>query len=370
MIYLDNSATSPLLPEVKQFIIDNLDVYGNPSSLHSKGYEAKEMLENARQTIAECINACPEDIYFVSSGTEADTQALYTGNIKDDRILISSFEHPAVDVMAEHTFFTVKRIWPNINGIISANEFEKELDGIKFASIMHVNNEIGSIQPIKEITEVAHKNGCIIHSDMTQSMGHIHINIKDIGVDMATASSHKFGGLRSIGFLYCNAEKNIFPYKLLHGGHQERDFRAGTENVIGAAAMALALKISVDNLEKNTKKVLEMRERILSGLVKINGVRFNGSLTNCVPGIINVSFKGLRGDEIQAMLDERGIAVSTGSACHSGINTPSNTLISIDVPDEYIFGAIRISLSHMNTMEEIEEFIVHLKEVVEILRKY
>ena len=370
MVYFDNAATSPLLPEVKRFVVEHLDFYGNPSSLYYKGYEAKELLEWARETIAICINAMPEDIYFVSSGTEADVQALYTGSVKNDSILISSFEHPAISVTAQHMYFDVEKIFPNINGIININEFDKKLDEIKFASIMHANNEIGAVQQIKEMSNIAHDKKCIIHSDMTQSIGHTPIDIKDIGVDMATASAHKFGGLRGIGFLYCNSEKNIFPYNLLKGGHQERGYRAGTENVIGAAAMALALKISVDNLEKNTNKVLEMRNYILKELVKIDDTRFNGSMTNCVPGIINVSFKNLKGDEIQAMLDDRGIAVSTGSACHSGINTPSNTLLSIQVPEEYIGGTIRISLSHMNTIDEAEEFIKNLKEVIEILRRY
>lgn len=370
MIYFDNAATSPLLPEVKQFITRHFNFYGNPSSLHSKGYQAKELLENARNTIASCINAKPEDIYFVSGGTEADVQALYTGSTKSGNILISSFEHPAISANAQYMFFDVEKIFPNISGIINANEFGEMLNSINFASIMHVNNEIGSIQPIKEMSKIAHEKNCVIHSDMTQSMGHIPIDIKDIGVDMATASAHKFGGPRGIGFLYCNSEKNIFPYELLKGGLQERGYRAGTENVIGAAAMALALKNSVDNLEKNTNKVLEMRSLILEGLVQISGVRLNGSMVDYVPGIINVSFKNLRGDEIQSMLDDRGIAVSTGSACHSGVNTPSNTLVSIGVPNEYINGTIRISLSHMNTMNEAEDFIRSLTEVIEILRRY
>ena len=370
MKYFDNAATSPLLPEVKQFIIDNLDVYGNPSSLHGEGYKAKEMLENARSIIAEYIHANPEDIYFCSSGTEANTQALHTGSLRTSNIITSSFEHPAVDKTADYLFDTVEKIVPNINGVVNINDFDGKLDNDKFISIMHVNNELGSIQPIKEVVNIAHDNGCIVHSDMVQSIGHIPVDIKHTGVDMASMSGHKFGAPRGIAALYCNTENNIFPFSLLKGGLQERGYRAGTENVIGAAAMALALKISVDNLEKNTNKIIELRWRLLAGVLDIKDIKLNGSMTSCVPGIINVSFKGLKGDEIQSMLDDRGIAISTGSACHSGVSTPSSTLVSIDVPEEYLHSAIRISISHMNTMSEVEYFIKNLKEVVEILRKY
>lgn len=366
MIYFDNAATSPLLPEVKQFIVDHLDFYGNPSSLYYKGYEAKELLEGARETIAGCINAKPEDIYFTSGATEANAQAINSYRLA---YTISSMEHPSVEknLLVDN----YEKFFPNINGIISAENVDKNFgDSKRFVSIAHVNSEIGVVQPIKEIAETVHKHNGIIHSDMTQSFGHIHIDIKDIGVDMASASGHKFGAPKGVGFLYCNTEKNIFPLKVFDGGQQERGYRAGTENVIGAASMALALKISVDNLEKNMKKVSKMKEHLLVGLYEIGGIRFNGSFADCVPGIINVSFKGLKGDEIQSMLDERGIAISTGSACHSGISTPSNTLLSIGVPEEYIGGTIRISLSHMNTIEEIEEFIRNLKEVIEILRRY
>lgn len=365
MIYLDNAATSPLLPEVKQFIIDNLDVYGNPSSLYSKGYEAKEMLENARQTIAECINANPEDIYFTSGSSESNAMATY--DYASHICLTSSLEHPSI----MKNFKNIGWVYPNINGEINPIHIKEALTNYtKLISIVHVNSEIGTIQPIKEISEIAHENHSIMHSDMTQSMGHIPINIKDLGVDMASASGHKFGSPRGIGFLYCNTENNIFPSKLLNGGPQERGYRAGTENVLGAAAMALALKISVDNLEKNTKKIAKMREHIFYELVKFEDVRFNSPFANCIPGIINVSFRDLDGAEIQSMLDERGIAISTGSACHSGVKEPSSTLTSIEVPNDYIHGAIRISLSHMNTMDEIDEFLINLKEVIEILRKY
>ena len=370
LIYLDNAATSPILPEVKQFIIDNLDVYGNPSSLYQKGYEAKEMLENARQTIAEYINANPEDIFFTSGSTESNMQALNCA-LPLGGIAISSMEHSSVQNNVYNKYHFIQTIKPDVYGIISANKLEKELaDTVNTISVMYVNNEIGSIQPIKEITEIAHRKNCTMHSDMTQAFGHISIDIKDLGVDMASASGHKFGAPRGVGLLYCNTEKNISPSKLLRGGPQERGYRAGTENVLGAAAMALALKISVDNLEKNTKKIIKMRERIFYELVKFEDVRFNSPFANCIPGTINVSFKNLDGTEIQSMLDDRGIAISTGSACHSGIKKSSGTLVSIGVPKDYLHGAIRISLSHVNTMEEIDEFLINLKEVVTILRKY
>lgn len=365
MIYLDNAATSPLLPEVKQFIIDNLDVYGNPSSLYSKGYEAKEMLENARKTIAECINAKPEDIIFTSGSSESN--ATIINGYKDCDCLTSSLEHPSV----EKNFNEISFVYPDLLGKINPQDVKKSLKKrTEFVSIVHANSEVGAIQPIKEIAEVVHQNGSLLHSDMTQTIGHISVDVKNLGVDFASASGHKFGAPRGIGFIYQNTSKNVFLSKLLFGGPQERGLRSGTENVLGAAAMALALKISVSNLEKNTKKIEKMRERIFYELVNFGEVRFNSPFAACIPGIINVSFKNLEGTEIQSMLDERGVAISTGSACHSGVKKPSNTLVSIGVPDDYIHGAIRISLSHMNTMDEVDEFLINLKEVIEILRKY
>ena len=243
-------------------------------------------------------------------------------------------------------------------------------DNTKLVSIMMVNNEIGTVQPIKEIAEVAHKHGALMHTDAVQAICSLPINVKDLGVDMLSASGHKFHAPKGIGFLYC--KKDITPHKLIRGGMQENSARAGTQNVLAAMAMAKALEISYKHMDSSDgcSYVKYMRNAIIDLLSDVPDWRINGSQECRVHGNLNISFKDISGEEIQTLLNERNIAVSIGSACHSGRLKASDTLKAIKVPNEYVHGTIRVSLSCLNTMEEVYAFTKNLKEVVEILRKY
>lgn len=382
MIYLDNAATKPLYPDVKKLIIDNLDEFGNASSLYDIGYNAYKKLEESREIIASLINAEPNEIYFTSGGSEADSQAIKTvlnNKNKGAHVITSSFEHPAVlnainqCVNEDGNDINVRYVNPNISGLVDLNSIDSVMRGLhnkKLISIMYVNNEIGTIQPIKSITKLAHQYGAFMHTDAVQAVGTIPIDVKELGVDMLSASGHKFGAPKGIGFLYC--KNGIQPYKLVCGGLQENGYRAGTQNVLGAMAMAKALEISCKYIDAydGSGYVKHLRNMILDDIFNISGFRINGDPCGKVSGIINVSFEGVSGEEIQTLMNERGFAISTGSACHSGQAMISETLKAIQVPDEFVNGTIRISLGCLNTVEEVRKFTKNLKEVIEILRKY
>lgn len=380
MIYLDNSATKPLYPDVKQLIIDSLNEFGNASSLYDKGYEAYKKLEESREKIAQIINVEPGEIYFTSGGSEADTQAIKTvmnSKNKNSHIVTSSFEHPAVlDTVHQCVYDDDNNIYasyvtPNENGLIAPEDVKVCIhNNTKLVSIMAANNEIGTIQPIKEIADVVHEHDVLVHTDAVQAIGNIPIDVKELGVDMLSASGHKFGAPKGVGFLYCR--KGLTPYKLIRGGQQENGYRAGTQNVLFAMAMAKALEISASHMKFNNScaYIGLLRDTIVNGLSDVDDWRINGSMEYRLPGNLNVSFKDVSGEEIQTLLNERGFSISIGSACHSGQAEISETLKSIKVPREYVNGTIRITLSDMNTMEEVQKFIKNLKEVVEILRKY
>ena len=380
MIYFDNSSTKPLYPEVKKLIIDNLDEFGNASSLHDVGYSAYQKLEESREKIAALINAEPDEIYFTSGGSEADTQAIKTvlnSKNKNTHVITSSFEHPAVlnainqCVYEDNNEIYASYVNADEHGLIKPNDIKICLhNNTKLISIMYVNNEIGTIQPIKEIVAVAHEHSALMHTDAVQAVGTIPIDVKDIGVDMLSASGHKFGAPKGIGFLYCR--RGITPYKLICGGQQENESRAGTQNVLWAMAMAKALEISYKHIDTTIGSgyVKYLNNMIIDSLFDIPDFRINGSAEHRVANIINVSFKGVSGEEIQTLMNERGFAISIGSACHNGSQEISETLKAIKVPDEYVHGTIRISLGCLNTVDEVRKFIKNLKEVVEILRKY
>lgn len=380
MIYFDNAATKNMYPDVKKLIVDNIDEFGNASSLYDVGYSAYKKLEESREKIATLINAEPSEVYFTSGGSEANTQALKTllnSKNKNAHIVTSSFEHPSIldtihqCVNEDDNGIDVAFVYPDEHGRINVNDFNSCLQhNTRLVSIMTINNEIGTIQPVGEIAEMAHKNGALMHTDAVQAVGTIPINTKALGIDMLSASGHKFGAPKGIGFLYC--KKGIRPYKLIRGGLQENGSRAGTQNVLWAMAMAKALEISCKHLDSNigNSYVKYMRDAIIDSLADVSDWRINGDMNYRSTGNLNISFKDVSGEEIQTLLNERGIAISVGSACHSGEVAISETLKAIKVPEEYVGGTIRISLSDMNTFEEIHKFTKNLKEVVEILRKY
>lgn len=375
-VYADNAATTKLSENSLNAMMPLLkEDYGNPSSLHTIGQKAKEYLEEARESIANLIGAKPKEIYFTSGGSEADNQAIrtaaYLGAKKGKKHIISSkFEHHAV----LHTLnalekegFTVTLLDVYSNGIVKVSDVENAItDETCLVTIMTANNEIGTIQPIAEIGRVCREKGVLFHTDAVQAVGHIPVNVNDMNVDMLSVSAHKFHGPKGVGLLYV---RTGIPIKnLIEGGAQERGKRAGTENTAGIVGMAAALKDSVENLEKNAKKVSAMRDRLIDGLKSIEKSRINGDLENRLPGTLNMCFEGIEGESLLLLLDARGICASSGSACTSGSLDPSHVLLSIGVPVEIAHGSLRLSISEYNTMEEMNHIVNSVPEVVSYLR--
>lgn len=370
MVYLDNAATTKPYKEVVELFLENVDEFGNPSSLHDYGFRAKQKLEEARETIAQLVNCEPDEVIFTSGGSEANTQAIMSAMRGPyDHAVCSAFEHDSVNDAL--TGRNVTFVNPDSLGYIRVEDMEKAItNNTTLVACMAINNELGVIQDVEEMGYMAHSHGKIFFSDGVQLFPHFKCDFKNSGIDMISASSHKFFGFKGQGFLICS--NKITPYKLIKGGMQERGHRGGTENVLGAITTAKALEVTIKQKKNNYYNSIFDLESIIHNQFydEDKDVRFNGDYLATVPGFINMSFKNLRGDEIQSMMNERGFAISTGSACHSGSAVPSRTLMAIGCPEEYINGTIRISMSVDNTEEEIKDFVKNLKEVVEILRKY
>lgn len=375
-VYADNAATTKLSENALNAMIPFMkEIYGNPSSLHTAGQQAKEYLEQAREDIADLIGAKPREIYFTSGGSEGDNQAIrtaaYIGAKKGKKHIISSkFEHHAVlhTLSAlEKEGFSVTLLDVYSEGIVKPEDVENAItEDTCLVTIMTANNEIGTVQPITEIGEICRKKGVLFHTDAVQAVGHIPVHVNDMNVDMLSASAHKFHGPKGIGFLYV---KSGIPLKnMIEGGAQERGKRAGTENMPAIIGMAAALKEAVDNLDENAKKVSAMRDRLIDGLQGIERSRINGDLAHHLPGTLNMCFEGIEGESLLLLLDRRGICASSGSACTSGSLDPSHVLLSIGVPVEIAHGSLRLSISEYNTMEEMEHIIKSVPEVVSYLR--
>ena len=345
MIYLDNAATTPLCEAAKQAIIDNLDNYGNPSSSYEHGHNALMLIEDARARIAKCINAKPNEIYFTSGGSEADTWAL-NGKCS----LASSIEHHAI----RPTFkFKVTSDGiadlEDIKRILLSNKIYSPIK-INVVSCMMVNNEIGTIQPIKEIADIAHENGVLFHTDAVQALGHIPVDVKELNCDMLSASAHKFNGPKGVGFLY--VKNGVEISSMINGGKQEFGLRGGTENTLGIIAMAAALEDSVANMQMRNGAIKLDRNCLLGALLRVDGVHLNGSLKHRINSNINVRIDGISGQDFVAMADEFGICCSTGSACNEGIASPSHVLKAIGLTDEEALSSVRLTLGYQNTTEE------------------
>lgn len=375
-VYADNAATTQMSENALKAMMPLLtDIYGNPSSLHSVGQIAKEHLEAARETVAECIGADPKEIYFTSGGSEADNQAIrsaaYIGARKGKKHIISSkFEHHAVlhtlDALKKEGF-TVTLLDVYSNGIVKPEDVKNAItDDTCLVTIMTANNEIGTIQPIAEIGKICKEKGVLFHTHAVQAVGHIPVNVKDMNVDMLSVSAHKFHGPKGVGFLY--ARKGILLTNIIYGGAQERNKRAGTENMASIAGMAAAIKDATDNLEENAKKVTAMRDRLIEGLKGIERSRINGDLEYHLPGTLNMCFEGIEGESLLLLLDAKGICASSGSACTSGSLDPSHVLLAIGVPVEIAHGSLRLSINEYNTMEQMEHIIKSVPEVVSYLR--
>lgn len=358
LIYADNAATTQLAPEALAAMMPLLQSeYGNASQPYSFARTAKKVLKKARQTIAECINASPEEIFFTSGGTESDNWALKgTMFVHGDQrgLITSQIEHHAVLNSAaaiERMGYPVVYLPVNKEGVVLPDVLYNYItDKTKLVSIMLSNNEIGSIQPIKELVGIAHRQGALFHTDAVQAVGHIKIDVKELDVDMLSASAHKFNGPKGIGFLYIKNGVTINSYN--DGGIQESGYRAGTENVAAIAGMAVALQLNCDTLEENKKIILDMEKTLLGRLGEARiDYRRNGAPEH-IPGNLSLSFKDSDGEMLLHRLDLKGICVSTGSACDSKRTQVSHVLQAINLEDGYAMGTIRVSLGKLNTIDD------------------
>ncbi len=378
MIYADNAATTKMSATAVNTLVSLIgSTYGNPSSLYSFGQEAKEVLEQAREDVAAAIGANAKEIIFTSGGSEADNQALLSaaaiGARKNKKHIISTaFEHHAILhtlKKLEKEGFEVTLLDVHENGIVSPDEVEAAIrPDTALVTVMYANNEIGTIQPIREIGAVCRKHGVIFHTDAVQAIGHIKVNVEEDNIDMLSASGHKFHGPKGTGFLY--AKKGIAVTNLIEGGAQERGKRAGTENVPGIAAMAAALKESVAALDDYKAKLTPIRDRIIAGLNEIPHSALNGDFEHRVPSNINFCFEGIEGESLLLLLDDKGIAASSGSACTSGSLDPSHVLLAIGRVHDVAHGSLRLSIGEDITEEDADYIVKSVKEVVEYLRGF
>ena len=375
-VYADNAATTAM----SQVAIDAMlpymkDIYGNPSSLHSIGQRAKEALEEARATVAQCLGCEPREIIFTSGGSEADNQAILSaarqGAKKGKKHIISTaFEHHAV----LHTLnklekegFTVTYLDVKEGHNVKAQQVK---DAIRpdtcLVTTMYANNEIGSILPIPEIGAICKEAGVPFHTDAVQAVGHLHINVKEQNIDMLSLSGHKFHGPKGVGALY--VRKGLPLVNVIEGGAQERSKRAGTENIAAICGMAAAMKDACDHMDENMPKVAAMRDRLIAALSQIPHSALNGDPVNRLPGNVSFCFEGIEGESLLLLLDAKGVCASSGSACTSGSLDPSHVLLAIGRVHDVAHGSLRLSLCEYNTEEEVDHIIQVVPEVVQYLR--
>jgi cysteine desulfurase len=383
LIYLDHAASTPVLQEIINEMLPYLgNLYGNPSSIHTYGIKSKIALQNARRRVASLIGAKPREIFFTSGGTESDNLALKgicksfrkSQNIKN-HIITSSIEHDAILETCrylERDGFTVTYLNVDKNGIIDITELQKHLtEKTGLVSLMLANNEIGVIQPVKEFSETIHgfDKKIIFHSDAIQAVGKIPINVKELGLDSLSLSSHKINGTKGVGALYVREKVNFEP--LIQGGGQELTIRSGTENVPGIVGFGKASEISMINLKDNSQYLYSLRDYLINRInEEISGKMLNGSLENRLPNNVNFTFLGINGEDLLIKLDEDGILASTGSACSANRQKESHVLKAIGLNHEEISGSIRFTLGIQNTIEDLEKTIIVLKNRITELRKF
>ena len=376
-IYLDNAATTKMSKTSIDAMIPYMDsVYGNPSSLHSAGQAAAESLASARQRIADCIGALPNEIIFTSGGSESDNQAIVSaaknGEKKGKKHIVSTaIEHHAVLhtlKKLEKDGFQVTILDVNENGIVNPNDVKKAIcEDTCLVTVMYANNEIGTVQPIKEIGEIAKKHKVIFHTDAVQAAGNIHIDVKELNVDLMSMSSHKIYGPKGIGALYIKTGTKLHTF--VHGGAQERRRRAGTENIPGIVGYAKACEIAKANMDNHIETLTKLRTKLIDGILeKIPYTKVNGSLEHRLPGNVNFSIEFIEGEGILLMLDMLGIAASSGSACTSGSLDPSHVLMAMGLPHEIAHGSLRLSIGDFTTEEDIDYIIDNLPKIIERLR--
>lgn len=370
LIYADNAATTQLSKAALEAMLPwLLEEYGNASQPYTFARKPKKALAHARATIAECIGALPEEIYFTSGGTESDNWVIKGSAFADTKkrtTITSAFEHHAVlhsCAAIERLGYPVAYMRPTDEGYITTEMLEKHItDNTRLVSVIFANNEIGSIQPIRELCEVAHAHGALFHTDAVQAIGHIGINVHKLGVDFLSASAHKFNGPKGIGVFFIRKGIEIAPYA--DGGAQENAHRAGTENIASIVGMAEALKENCDFLEQNRQHILDLERQLISRLDKA-GISYKCNGGDCkLPGLLSLSFPGKDGESILHRMDLMGISISTGSACDSANTAISHVLQAIRLDEEYAKGTIRISLGKSNTEEEIERIATALIKIV------
>lgn len=374
-VYADNAATTKISEPVKKAIIEALDIYGNPSSLYELGGQAKTEIEKSREKIADCINAKPNEIYFTSCGSESDNWAIkgiaeVMKKKGKNHIISTVFEHHAVlhTLKAlENKGFEVTYLPVYENGIVKPEDLEKAIkDDTGLVTIMFANNEIGTIQPIKQLGEICKKHGIPFHVDAVQALGNVKIDVDELNIDLMSASGHKIHAQKGIGFLYIR--KGIRIANFIDGGAQERGKRAGTENVPSIIGFAKACEIACTDIDKKAEYVTRLRNKFIDGALKIERSRLNGDKKNRLPGNANISFEGIEGESLLLLLDMNGICASSGSACTSGSLDPSHVLLSIGLVHEVAHGSLRISINEETTEEDIDYILEKLPPIVDRLR--
>lgn len=376
LIYLDHAATTAVHPDVlKEMLPYFTDRFGNPSSVYGFAANNKNKLTEARETIAGALGAKPEEIYFTAGGSESDNWALKCTaeayGVHGGHIITTKIEHHAIlhtCKYLQNRGYDVTYLDVDENGLVDLNTLEAAIRPDTFLiSIMFANNEIGTIEPIKEIGEIAHRHGILFHTDAVQAFGQIQIHVDGMNIDMLSASGHKFNGPKGIGFLYI--KKGLKLKSFIHGGQQERGRRAGTENVPGIVGIAKACEIAMAEMEERMKKETELRDYLIERILKeIPYTRLNGHSKKRLPNNVNISFQFVEGESILIMLDMAGICASSGSACTSGSVDPSHVLLAIGLPHEIAHGSLRLTIGYENTKEEMDTVVDNLKRIITNLR--
>ena len=370
--YFDNSATTRIKEDVLNEMFPYLSVeYGNPSSLYSIGRGARKAVEEARKRVASLINCKPEEIYFTSCGSESDNTALksiaYTNIKKGKHIITSKIEHPAILNSCknlESKGFEVTYLDVDKDGFVNLETLKNSIrkDTI-LISVMFANNEIGTIEPIKEIAKIAHQNNILFHTDAVQAVGNIPVDVQEMGIDMLSLSGHKIYAPKGVGALY--VKKGIEFERFMDGGHQEKNKRSGTENVAQIVALGKAAEIAEKNIDEYQKKLADLRDYFLNEIKqKVPNIHINGTMENRLPGNINISFEGISSEEILYKLDEFGICASGGSACSSGDASPSHVLTAIEVPSELAKSAVRFTFGDFNTKDDVDYLVDVLVKIL------
>lgn len=376
-VYLDNSATTPVKPQVLEAMLPFLkEEYGNPSSIYRKAGASALAVSKAREQVAQALNATASEIFFTACGTEADNWAIkgaaFANQKKGKHIISSQIEHHAVLHSLEYLEkqgFTVTYLPVDGEGKVRPEDLKNAItDETILVTIMMANNEIGTIEPIKELAAIAKEKNILFHTDAVQAVGSIPVDVKELGVDMLSLSAHKFGGPKGVGALYIKKGTKIDTF--MHGGAQERNRRAGTENVAGLAGLGEAISLATVNLTEKAKRIESLRNKLIDGVLKaIPDSHVNGSLADRLPGNANFCFRYIEGEALLLRLDAKGVAASSGSACTSGSLDPSHVLLALGLPHEIAHGSLRLSIGEQNTEEDIDYVLEILPDIVQTLRK-